>query len=109
MKAITHDGIEFSSDARSVKIIKEITETYALGELYPNPSNNKIGLDLDLPEKTALKLTVYNILGQRVKKMETGKISAGYQRLNIDIGDLSTGVYILFVNSLLIKLINSQF
>jgi len=41
-------------------------ETYALNQNYPNPFNPTTEIAFDLPNKTDVKLSIFNILGQKV-------------------------------------------
>ncbi|MCK4360027.1 MAG: T9SS type A sorting domain-containing protein [Candidatus Cloacimonetes bacterium] len=102
IKAITYDGIEFISNDTTVTIVSrppiQLPNGFALSNIYPNPTNSNINIDFNLPENTEIILTIYNILGQQVKRLETGIMPNGYQSLNINTGTLSSGIYILYID-----------
>jgi len=46
-----------------------------------------------LPHKTAVQLTVFNILGQQVAQLVNGEPEAGYHEVQFDAMSLSSGIY----------------
>jgi hypothetical protein len=72
---------------------------YALHQNYPNPFNPSTTIKYDLKAKTDVKLTIYNILGQKVRTLVNMNQSAGFKHVVWDglneFGEqVSTGVYI---------------
>jgi len=72
---------------------------FALHENYPNPFNPTTTLRFDLPEASNLTLTIYNILGQKIKTFNMQSTSAGHHALKWnatnDYGDpVGAGVYL---------------
>jgi flagellar hook assembly protein FlgD len=57
---------------------------FALGPAVPNPSKGNVGISYDLPVETAVSLKVYNLSGQLVKTLVSGKEKAGYKHLSWD-------------------------
>ena len=54
---------------------------FALHENYPNPFNPSTTLRFDLPEVNDITLTIYNMLGQKVKVFNKQSAPAGYHAL----------------------------
>jgi hypothetical protein len=72
---------------------------YALHQNYPNPFNPSTMIKYDLKAKTDVKLTIYNVLGQKVRTLVNANQSAGFKNVVWDglneFGEqASTGVYI---------------
>jgi len=72
---------------------------FALHENYPNPFNPTTTLRFDLPEVSNLTLTIYNMLGQKVRTFNYQNTSAGYHSIKWDAtndyGDpVGAGVYL---------------
>jgi hypothetical protein len=44
---------------------------------YPNPFNSTVTLKVNLPEAGNFKLTIYNILGQKIKEFDLSGLSSG--------------------------------
>jgi len=79
-------GDEFSE---SETLPKEIS----LSQNYPNPFNPATTIIFMLPESGTVKLTVFDLLGRRVKTLINGYKDAGFQSVNFDASLLSSGVY----------------
>ena len=72
---------------------------FALHANYPNPFNPTTTLRFDLPEVSNLTLTIYNMLGQKVRTFNYQNTSAGYHSVKWnatnDYGDpVGAGVYL---------------
>ncbi|MDC0865661.1 leucine-rich repeat domain-containing protein [bacterium] len=76
-----------------------IPTEFALHENYPNPFNPTTTLRFDLPEASNITLTIYNMLGQKVRTFNYQNTSAGYHSVTWDAtndyGDpVGAGVYL---------------
>jgi len=76
-----------------------IPTVFALHENYPNPFNPTTTLRFDLPEVSDITLTIYNMLGQRVKTFNMNDTPAGFHSIKWnainDYGDpVGAGVYL---------------
>jgi len=70
----------------------ELPLTYALNQNYPNPFNPVTNIEFDLPKRTDITLTIYNVLGQKVDQFnETDLI--GHQVFEWDAGRFASGIY----------------
>ena len=73
---------------------------YRLGDSYPNPFNPAVVIPLDLATDAAqMSLTVYDVLGRRVRQLWQGPLGAGSHRFSWDGRDeagkaVAAGVYI---------------
>lgn len=77
---------------------------FSLNGNYPNPFNPSTKISFDLPKSTNVSLTVYNLLGQKVKDLITNKsYGAGRHEVSFDassvISGFSTGVYLYKLSS----------
>lgn len=69
-------------------------------ENYPNPAQNNIKLRLKLNEDRKLTISIGNLNGAIVKEIEKSKLyNKGDIELNINISDLSPGVYMIIIDS----------
>jgi hypothetical protein len=57
---------------------------FALHENYPNPFNPTTTLRFDLPEVSDITLTIYNLLGQKVRTFNYQNTFAGYHSIKWD-------------------------
>jgi len=76
-----------------------LPEKFALSQNYPNPFNPSTTISYALPEKTTVRLTIYNMLGREIRTLVNRVEDAGYKSVVWDGLDqrgqlISTGVYI---------------
>ena len=79
----------------SVKPTEKISPNkYELFQNYPNPFNPNTTIRFYLPEDGIIILTLYNILGQKVKDLLNKDMLAGKYEVPLDGSNLASGVYI---------------
>jgi hypothetical protein len=79
---------------RSYRIsFEEVPTEYALYQNYPNPFNPSTTIEFDIPERTNVKLVVYDILGREVETLIDKELEPGKYKLNFNATDLPSGVY----------------
>lgn len=61
--------------------------------VYPNPSQGLVSLNMNLNSATRLKIELLNILGATVMSQDRGLLSAGKQHLSLDLHQLVDGIY----------------
>ena len=72
---------------------------YSLAQNYPNPFNPSTVIDFTLSKQSEIELTIYNMLGRRVKILAQGKHSAGEHRVvwdgtGMDHSRVASGIYL---------------
>jgi uncharacterized delta-60 repeat protein len=93
------DGAEIvSSEAASVASLKitqpsRLPKMFELTQNYPNPFNPSTTIGYSLPVESKVLLTVYNILGQRVRTLVDAVEDSGFKRVTLDSSELTSGVY----------------
>lgn len=90
------DGFIGYFDRTTVKIKNETTTNpngFVVNQNFPNPFNGETVISLNLPEPVLLKITLYDITGAAVRKLENGYVNAGYYQKRFTFNDLSSGVY----------------
>ena len=68
-----------------------LPDKFELAQNYPNPFNPTTTIRFDLPKKSNVKLTIYNVLGQQVSTLFDGEQPAGEYAATWD-GTSQTGV-----------------
>jgi hypothetical protein len=66
---------------------------FRLDQNYPNPFNPSTTIQYALPSRSHVRLTIFNTLGQIVRELVNGEMSAGYHEVQFDATGLSSGVY----------------
>lgn len=77
---------------------------FRLFQNYPNPFNTTTTICFDLPETSDVKITIFNILGQKVTVLTGQKYTAGQHQIKWDGHDqagriLAHGIYIYCIQS----------
>ena len=70
-----------------------IPENYELNQNYPNPFNPTTQIQYELPRAGEIDLTLYNMLGMEVMKLDRGIKPAGIYQILFDGSHLPSGIY----------------
>jgi hypothetical protein len=81
-----------------------IPEVFALHQNYPNPFNPTTQIKYDLPEDAMVSITIYDLMGRRVKSLVNTTQSAGYRSIQWNatnnLGEpVSAGMYIYMIQA----------
>ncbi|MFO8029072.1 MAG: T9SS type A sorting domain-containing protein [Cyclonatronaceae bacterium] len=71
-----------------------VQDAFQLHQNYPNPFNPGTTIEFSMPQPGMVTLTVYNILGQRVTTLASGRLDAGTHSRYWDATGLASGVYL---------------
>jgi hypothetical protein len=96
MKPLTaQDTIRFTPVVTAVAVRpgSEQPGGFALYQNFPNPFNPLTTIRYGLPHKSAVRLTVFNTLGQQVATLVQGELEAGYHEVRFDASGMASGVY----------------
>ncbi|OFZ53835.1 MAG: hypothetical protein A3D92_05705 [Bacteroidetes bacterium RIFCSPHIGHO2_02_FULL_44_7] len=64
-------------------------------KLYPNPFNQSATMQYSLPEAAEVSMSIYNLLGQRIRQFPRELQAAGHYWQEIDAENLASGIYIV--------------
>ena len=72
---------------------------FTISQNYPNPFNPTTTLKYDLPEDAMVNITIYDMMGRRIKTLVNGPKSAGYRLVIWDATNdygrpVSAGIYL---------------
>ncbi|MDF1545848.1 MAG: cohesin domain-containing protein [bacterium] len=72
---------------------------FNLGQNYPNPFNPETNINFDLPAEAHVQMTVFNVLGRKVKVLIDGRLPAGSHIITWDGRDdnshpVASGLYL---------------
>ena len=81
------------SYANSASAIEK-PSTAILLQSCPNPFNPSTTIEFSLPERSFVKLTIHNVLGQLVETLVDGVKEAGHHRFVWDAQNFPSGVYL---------------
>ena len=91
-------------DKMSNEILNNIPTTFFLSQNYPNPFNPITKLDYNLPLRSKVNISVYNVLGQEIKTLlnevkEYGYHSVIWNGKDNSGKDMASGVYFARITS----------
>jgi len=66
---------------------------FSLNQSYPNPFNPTTTISYSLAKESDVKLTIYNVLGNKVETIVDEQKTAGYHKINWDASALPSGLY----------------
>jgi L-ascorbate metabolism protein UlaG (beta-lactamase superfamily) len=69
------------------------TTKFYLSQNYPNPFNPRTIINYELPMTNDVQLNIYNMLGQKVTVLVSGKQSAGRHQVEWNAEDYPSGLY----------------
>lgn len=84
-------GDTSTTDIRVINI--PIPTNIKLLQNYPNPFNPTTTIEYNLPERTLVVLSVYDVLGRKVKTLVRGFRDAGTYEAKLEGGDMLSGTY----------------
>ncbi|SYZ72609.1 exported hypothetical protein [Candidatus Zixiibacteriota bacterium] len=67
--------------------------TLELGQNYPNPFNPSTAISFSLPARSAVRLDVFNLLGQKIMTLADGDYPAGVHTVTWNASDVPSGIY----------------
>jgi hypothetical protein len=79
-------------------LVQDATPIFSLSQSEPNPFDRETRIEYSVPARTAVELTVYNVTGRVVRKLDAGPRDAGRYRVSWDGRDwtgsrVAAGVY----------------
>ena len=84
----TPTGIATGEDGTAVP------DRFSLSQNYPNPFNPQTTIRYGLPKAAAVKIEIFNLLGQRVATLVEGQQQAGFHTVQWDASTQPSGVYL---------------
>ncbi len=75
-------------------ITRETPQGFRLSQSYPNPFNPSTTITFELPKSSAVRLSVYDLLGREVSVLVNERRDAGVYEVTFDGSNLASGVYI---------------
>ncbi len=87
-----------------VGTVKLVPQHYRLDAPYPNPFNPVVNLRYTLPEETQVRIEIFNVLGQRVRRIvdevqKPGVYNAQWHGRHDSEGTAASGIYFIRLNA----------
>ncbi len=85
---------------RDKEDIEEPVQNFESGiEVYPNPNSGNFTINLTLKEASKVVCSLYDLQGRQVYNDTGNNLNSGRQTLNMDVGKLAKGIYLLNIKS----------
>ncbi|HSD62459.1 MAG TPA: T9SS type A sorting domain-containing protein [Ignavibacteriaceae bacterium] len=97
LKQIDFNG-EFNY-SKEVELDLTAPAEFELCQNYPNPFNPATIIKFSIPKEVLVNLSVYDILGEKVKELKNDVMKPGYYEVELDANDLASGVYFYIINA----------
>jgi hypothetical protein len=94
---VTFNNIALLGTPITVHVFERAQHTitdFHLEQNYPNPFNPSTVIRFGIPERSNITLTVYNMLGQRVKVLVDEVFETGIHEVTFDASHFPSGVYV---------------
>ncbi len=95
---ILNSGSNFSITNPEINKIRiqstEIPLEYSLLQNYPNPFNPTTTIRFTIPQKSAVNLSIYNLLGEEINRIVNKVLDAGSHQYEWDASGMPSGIYI---------------
>ena len=91
-------GGRLASTLSCYPYVNEIQKEISDFELYPNPANDKLNIEFKLDNSILCSVNIYNLFGQKMVELKES-FKSGKNKLTLDVGSLSTGIYFVAINS----------
>ncbi|TKJ39087.1 hypothetical protein CEE37_11745 [candidate division LCP-89 bacterium B3_LCP] len=82
-----------------VNSVLQLPTVYKLGQNYPNPFNAQTVIPLELPQRSHLKIELFNIMGQNLGVIYEGVEEAGWAKVRYNSRYLPSGVYLYLITA----------
>jgi len=73
--------------------VKEVPNSFSLGNAFPNPSSNDVTIAFDLKSNNNVSIKLVNLVGQEVMNIANDNFSAGANEVKFNVSNLTGGVY----------------
>lgn len=75
------------------QISSTVPEKFMLEQNYPNPFNPETNINFSVPEKSDVKLAVYDVTGREIAVLVNSSLTAGTYKTEWDAASYSSGIY----------------
>ena len=93
------DDVHFQFPNAVEEITSDIPVQFELMQNFPNPCNPNTNIQFALPERSFVKLDVFNSLGEKIKTLISEEFDAGTYNYDWNANGLPSGVYFYTLNA----------
>jgi hypothetical protein len=86
-------GVLGSVITKAINVDTSIPNNFVLYQNYPNPFNPSTTIIYSIPERSIVRLSIFNTLGQKISEMVNETKDAGSYEQSFNASQLSSGIY----------------
>lgn len=83
----------FKTDASTDILENNLPAQFKLYQNYPNPFNPSTNIKFDIPVRSYIRLSVYNLIGEEIAILINREMEAGSHSIVFNASKLSSGIY----------------
>ncbi len=84
---------EFSATINIIESQTNMPQTFALKMNYPNPFNPVTTIQYELPQRSDVQITIYDLLGRKVTTLVSETQDTGYKSVRWNATNVASGMY----------------
>jgi len=97
--------IDFDHSTSTLGVaLKSEQAGFSLGQNYPNPFSGVTIFNFTTPTEAQIVLSISDLTGHQIKTITSGNVSSGDHTVQFDASELSSGTYIITLESSSVKL-----
>ena len=77
----------------------DVSKGLSLAGSFPNPTSDIANIQIHLGKAANTSIDVYSVTGQKVATVNYGMLSAGSQKLAVDVQNLTSGIYLYIIKA----------
>ena len=74
---------------------KGAPSSFEIARVYPTPADDRISIDVIIPEQADIDISIYDITGRRVSTIASGLYNTGEYTITSNVSSLTDGVYLV--------------
>ncbi len=95
-EVMTGDDLEYCWDGNAADVAdNNLPLSWSVATPYPNPFNPSTILTVEMADAAKLNVDIFNILGQKVVTLASGKYENGVHRFHFNANGLTSGIYFI--------------
>ncbi|TKJ42425.1 hypothetical protein CEE37_01720 [candidate division LCP-89 bacterium B3_LCP] len=96
--APTHSGFGYGLYAvrtfmDGISSVNQLPQEYKICQNYPNPFNAQTVIPLELPQRSQVKIELFNVAGRNLGTIYEGIKEAGWPKVHYNAAHLASGLY----------------
>lgn len=96
---LSGERVEYRDWMRSATALDDVVPANYSLNVYPNPFNPETSVQFSLVSASDVKLSIYNMTGQWMRDLTSGRYEAGQYTVKFEASELPSGIYFARLNA----------